>query len=94
MVDSRLLSLICCPETRQSLHLAEPELLKVLQNQLQAGHLKNKAGQAPLYILSDALIREDQKIFYPVREGIPVLLIDEGIDLPEDLARMMANAVL
>ena len=29
----------------------------------------------------DALIREDGTVLYPVREGIPVLLVEEGIVL-------------
>jgi uncharacterized protein len=29
------------------------------------------------------LIRPDQKILYPIREGIPVMLIEEGIPLDQ-----------
>ena len=36
---------------------------------------------AAAYPLEAGLVRQDQKIVYPVRDGIPVLLIDEGIEL-------------
>jgi uncharacterized protein YbaR (Trm112 family) len=32
--------------------------------------------------LSDGLVRQDGKVLYPVRDGIPVMLADEGIPLP------------
>ena len=31
--------------------------------------------------LEEGLIREDDKILYPVREDIPIMLIDEAIEL-------------
>ena len=31
--------------------------------------------------LTEALIREDGQVLYPVDEGIPVMLIDESIEL-------------
>ena len=34
MVDSELLKLLCCPETHQELHLAEPALLEELNRKI------------------------------------------------------------
>ena len=31
--------------------------------------------------LDEGLIREDDKVLYPVREDIPIMLIDEAIEL-------------
>jgi len=77
-MDPELLKIVCCPETRQELHVAEPALLERLNRQVAAGHLSNRAGQAVTETFEEALVRADGKFFYPVRKGIPILLIEEG----------------
>jgi uncharacterized protein YbaR (Trm112 family) len=32
-------------------------------------------------VLTEALVREDGAVLYPVRDGIPVMLIDESVDV-------------
>lgn len=81
MLDPDLVSIIACPETRQPLKLADAELLARLNGEVQAGTLNNVGGNVVDVPLDAALVREDGKIAYPVREKIPVLLIDEGIAL-------------
>ena len=41
-------------------------------------------GAAVERTLEAGLVREDGLIVYPIRDGIPVLLIDEGIRLQAD----------
>ena len=79
MVDPELLKLLCCPETHQDLRLADPQLLQRLNQKIVAGTLHNRAGRAVLLKLDGGLVRQDEKILYPVRNDIPVMLIDEGI---------------
>lgn len=67
MLSPDLLAILCCPETKQPLHLASPEELE----RLPAG-------------LEGALIREDALRAYPIRDGFPILLIAEAIDLTPD----------
>jgi uncharacterized protein YbaR (Trm112 family) len=53
----------------------------VLNGRISAGELKNVGGGAVSETVVAGLIREDGAIVYPIRDGIPVLLIDEGLPL-------------
>lgn len=79
MLDSKLLDIICCPETRAALKMADSERLASLNSAIAAGSLKNVAGDVVTESLTEALVTEDGSRVYPVREGIPVLLCDEAI---------------
>ncbi len=81
MLDPQLLNLLCCPETHQALRLAEPALLAQLNQRIGAGALQNRAGRAVSENLAAGLLREDGKFLYPIRNEIPVMLVDEAIPL-------------
>ncbi len=74
-----LLALLCCPETHQELRLAEPAMLDQLNRQIAAGALKNRSGQVVLEPFGGGLLRADARVLYPVRQGLPVLLVEEAI---------------
>lgn len=80
-LDKELLAILCCPETKQDVALADEALVNRLNERIAKGELKNKAGQAVTEKLDGGLIRSDKKILYPIREDIPVMLIEEGIPL-------------
>ncbi|GAB4141032.1 MAG: Trm112 family protein [Thermogutta sp.] len=90
MVDAQLLAILACPETRQPLKTAEPALLVAVNEAIAAGRVSNRAGQPIRDPVEELLVREDGAVAYPVREEIPVLLIDEGIPL-EGLAPSQAK---
>ncbi len=83
MIDPKLLDLLCCPETRQELRLADATLIEKLNTQVTQGSLKNRGGKTVTEKLDGGLVRTDEKFLYPVRMDIPVLLIDEAIPLEE-----------
>jgi len=83
MVDTELLKMLVCPETHQPLREAEGALLAKVNEAIRAGKVSNRSGSQVAEPLTEALIRQDGKILYPVREGIPVLLVDEGIPLEQ-----------
>ena len=81
MVDPELLEILVCPETHQPVRPAGAELLDRLNEAIRSGRVANRGGTAVSEPIDEALIREDDKILYPVREDIPIMLIDEAIEL-------------
>jgi len=82
-LDKDLLAILCCPDTKQNVTLADDSLIQKLNADIGRGELKNKAKKSVTEKLDGGLIRTDNKILYPVREDIPVMLIDEGIPLDQ-----------
>ena len=76
-----LLQILRCPETRQTLVVAEPPEIERLNTQLAAGQLRNAAGKPVTVKLDGGLVRADGRLLYPVRNNVPVLLVDEAIVL-------------
>ena len=83
MVDQALLDILVCPETKQSLRVAEAATLERLNTSIQAGSVTNRGGDVVSEPLDGGLIREDGTVLYPVRDDIPIMLIDESIPLPK-----------
>lgn len=81
MIDKDLLQILACPETRQPLAEAGSDVLEALNARISAGGVKNRGGNDVTEALTAGLVREDGQVVYPIREGIPVLLIDEGLEL-------------
>ncbi len=79
MIDADLLKILCCPETHQDVRLAEPAVIAQLNEQIAAGALKNRGGQPVQEKLDAGLIRADGKVLYPIRNNIPIMLVDEGL---------------
>ena len=82
MFDTNLLNVLCCPESRGALKLADEACLAAVNNAIAAGSLKNAAGEKISEKMEEALVSDDGKRLYPIREGIPVLLSDEAVALP------------
>ncbi len=81
MVDPELLDMLCCPETKEDVSLAEAALVDKLNALAEAGRLKNRGGETVKEKMDAGLIRADRKYLYPIREDIPIMLIDEAIPL-------------
>jgi len=86
MIDPELLKILCCPETHQPLALAEPGLVQRLNQQIDSGQLRNRAGQPVTRKCDGGLVRQDGQFVYPVCQNIPILLINEAIPLSGQIA--------
>jgi uncharacterized protein YbaR (Trm112 family) len=67
-MDASLLEILCCPVTHQTLRVADTGTLR-------------RAGERTSTTLSEGLLREDGRVLYPVKDGIPLLVPEEGIAL-------------
>jgi uncharacterized protein len=83
MVAKDLLDILCCPETKQDIKLIEGEIIDKINKKIKLGALKNRGGEILKEPIEFGLLREDRKYLYPIREDIPVMLIDEGIPFEE-----------
>jgi uncharacterized protein len=82
MLSPDLLQILRCPETHQKLTTAAPELVGKINDGIGGKTIRNRAGQPVADKIETGLVREDGKFLYPVRNNIPVMLIDEAIPLP------------
>ncbi|MCL2220643.1 MAG: hypothetical protein FWC23_10910 [Chitinispirillia bacterium] len=79
MVDKVLLDILCCPETKQDVALVGNDVIKKLNEGITAGKITNRGGAVVKDPIESGLLREDGKYLYPIREDIPIMLIDEAI---------------
>ena len=68
MIDPSFLEMLRCPATRQKLTVAPGELLEQVKSRLPEG-------------AEEALVREDGVVVYPMRGGIPILLVEAAISV-------------
>lgn len=80
-MNPELIDILCCPETKQPVTPAERELVKKMNKLIAAGKLRNRGGKRVRKNLDNALIREDGKYIYPIRNNIPIMLVDEAIEI-------------
>ena len=80
-VSSELLEILVCPETRQPVALADASVLARLNAEIDAGRLRNRGGDKVSKRIDEGLLRQDSKVLYIVDDDIPVMLIEESIEL-------------
>lgn len=78
-MDRKLLDILCCPTTRQSLALLDSQGLDALNRAIAAGGVKRADDSMQAEPLREALLTRDRKTVYRVDDGIPVLLAEEAI---------------
>jgi len=86
MLDPELLEILVCPETKQPIRLADPAVVQKLNVAIAEGSVSNKGGEPVSETIEEGLIREDDRCLYPIRDDIPIMLIDSAIPLSTDMA--------
>ena len=80
-VDPELVEILVCPDTKLNVALVPAETVEKINLAIRENIVLNVDGQSIKEPLQDGLLREDDKIIYPVRDSIPVMLIGEGIPM-------------
>lgn len=82
-MDKKLLDIVCCPLTRLPLEILDGERRERLNNAIRSGAVSNRGGWSVSELLDTALVTRDGRLVYPVRNGIPILLESEAVDLQQ-----------
>ena len=82
-VDPELVEILVCPDTKLNVDLVPTETVDKINLAIKEDQVLNIDGQSVKDPLQDGLLREDDKIIYPVRDSIPVMLIGEGIPMDQ-----------
>ena len=83
MIRNELLEILVCPENHTRLARADGELIRRVNEAVAGGRLRTRSGARVEERLDEGLVREDGAVLYAVRDGIPVMLVDEAIPLDQ-----------
>ena len=78
-MDRKLLDILACPATRQPLAMLDSRGLAALNEAIAAGGVQRIDGAPQRDAVREALVTRDRKLAYRIDDGIPVLLVEEGI---------------
>jgi uncharacterized protein YbaR (Trm112 family) len=81
MISKDLLDILVCPENHMRVRLADADLIESLNSAIHDERLINRGGGKVTSPIEGGLVREDGLVLYPVVDGIPVMLVDESIEL-------------
>jgi uncharacterized protein len=86
-IDRKLLEILCCPVTKQSLFVMSSDELSAINLKIAAGEITNSGQKIVTQALEEGLITQNRLRIYRVDDGIPVMLEAESIsaDQFEDL---------
>lgn len=83
MVHQDLLDILACPENKTPVALADDAVVAKVNAAIEARTLKNRGGEGIEERIDGGLVREDGVYLYPIRDDIPIMLVDEAIALDQ-----------
>ena len=81
MIDPEFVKILVCPANRTPVRVASAKEILDLNQKIEEGSLQNIGGRKVDDKLDSGLIREAGDRLYPVRNNIPVMLVEEAIQL-------------
>lgn len=79
-----IFSILCCPETNQPLTIAKFEEVNYCNKIIEKRQISNQSNCLVREPLVQALVRNDGKVLYPFKNGIPILITEESIICEKD----------
>lgn len=80
-LQEKLLQILVCPETKQPVTPAADQTLGDINARIRGGSVRNRGGDVVSTEVTAALVRQDGRVLYRIDSGIPVMLIEESIEL-------------
>jgi len=81
MIAQELLNILVCPENKTPVTVIEDDLISKINAAIGAGSVKNRGGEAVSDPIDGGLLREDGSYLYPIRDDIPIMLVDEAFSM-------------
>lgn len=78
-IDPTFLAKLRTPGTLLPVREARPDEIGAVNARIQAGGVHNRGGRLLEHALTAALVCEAEAVLFPVDDGIPILLREEGI---------------
>jgi uncharacterized protein YbaR (Trm112 family) len=82
-MQAEILSVLRCPQDGTPLELAEDALVDEVNAAIRAGRLVDRAGRQIVQAIDHGLVRKACDVLYPIIDQIPVLLVDESVELAQ-----------
>ncbi len=82
-ISTALLALLRCPLTQQPLALAPPEMSARLEAARVRGELHDRSGTLITTAFAAGLMRADDALLFPIRDGLPLLTAEHAIVVTE-----------
>jgi uncharacterized protein YbaR (Trm112 family) len=82
-MEESLLELLCAPRSHAALRLLDAAELAQINSQIRQHLLRNRDGISLDVELDGSLICESERICYPIRDGLPILISGEAFDWPQ-----------
>ena len=81
MLDPEFVKILVCPDNRTPVRVASEQEITNLNQKIEEGIIQNISGRKVNEKIDGGLIREAGDRLYPVRKNIPVMLVEEAIQL-------------
>lgn len=84
--NPELVSFLRCPESLQSLSVADDTLVSSINERIARKELFDGRAQLVSSPIEGALVREDRRVIFPIREAIVSMHPMDMITVPQDAA--------